>query len=158
MKSSRRLLAILSGIFTVGPEIDQHSRSFKATRVCRYLTVVAIFIVGCGGGTVTSQQPSTSENPQAAIQGKWEFVAASGVNVGSYTLIESNLSQIGAAVSSGTAATAVATFLNDGNGWFVGVPNSVGAVNACGGSGDTISGTVNGSGVTLNLVESGSTA
>src|SRR5271165_731206 len=116
--------------------------------------VLALSLFGCGGSSSNGGGGTPPPTP-AAVAGKWEFVAASTANPGATypnTLIEANLSQTDTSVSAGTAATGLAAFYSNSNtNWGVEIPTQ----NVCGGTGETVSATVNGQTLSFTFSETG---
>lgn len=116
-----------------------------------FLFVLAFSLaIGCGGGSSSS---SNSSNPSSSqgISGSYEFVATSSTTSGSITLIEANLTANGAQ-SSASGSNQVQTATNLNGLWYVN-----GACSSSSPGQNSITGTVNGSSITLAFNEGGNT-
>jgi hypothetical protein len=115
---------------------------------------LSIVLCACGSSNSSSSPTPTPTPTPAAVAGKWEFVATSTANPSASfpdTLIEANLSQTDTNVSAGTAATTLISFYAQGTNFGIELPTE----NVCGGTGETISATVNGNTFSFNLSETG---
>lgn len=108
------------------------------------VNLVLLFTLACGGGSSGS---SGTPGP-TGIAGAYEFVATSTTKPGSTTLIETNLTAKGAQ-SSGTGPSQVQTATYIGGAWYVngGCPIIT--------PGNSVTGTVSGSNITLAFNEEG---
>jgi hypothetical protein len=119
----------------------------KNVTSCLFVLVL-LLAIGCGGGSSGSGNNSGSTQ---GISGSYEFVATSNTTSGSVTLIEANLTANGAQSSaSGPNQVQTATHLNGL--WYVD-----GACSSSSPGQNSITGTANGTSITLNFNEGGNT-